>query len=419
MINFKKFLNNSFINNAISVFGFKILCYIVTFFASIYLANLLGPTGKGKLAVITSVSGMVIQFGNMGMHSSNTYYISKDRNKIKYCEGNIIILIILSIIIIPIGITYFSINGNLLNLEPFFLIIAFLLVPFNMFIMLQENLFIASDKVKYFNILEILNNGLYFILLILSTIIFPLDITTVVISMLLAGILISVYSIIAYFRQVEKNIKISIKFFLDTLPYGLKSYCACLMAYLVLRVDVFMLNYYTDDYNVGIYSLAVNLVDMSYMVSSSISIILFPKLSTLRYISERKALVKKVLLVSTPILFFIYFIMAVFARFVINLLYGEQFIEAVPVLYILIPGAFCWATANYFCQFFASENKLLPTIIVPTLALIVNVILNYKLIPISGIRGTAFASTFSYLICLICMLLIYYFYTKRLQKESI
>ena len=179
-----------------------------------------------------------------------------------------------------------------------------------------------------------------------------------------------------------------------------------------------MLNYFSNDYEVGIYSLAVNLVDMSYMVSSSISIILFPKLGTLKSILEKKILMKNLFLVSTPILILIYLLMGGLAPYAINILYGEQYIDTVKILQILIPGAFCWASSNYFFQFFASENKLLPTVLIPVLSLIANVILNYYLIPIIGNKGAAFASTCSYAICLVGMVVSYSVHIIKNIRES-
>ena len=414
----KNITNGSFTNNVISVLSSKIVCYVIGLISSVYLAKILGPAGKGKLTVITSISGIILQFGNLGLHSAHTYYIAKDKNQISKCEGNIILLVLFSFILIPIGIFYFTRHEKLLNLEPFFVLIAFLFVPFNMLLMLQENMFIAINKVRYFNILQILENSLFFGIIILLSRSLRLNIRIIVICMLSATILISIYSFSIYYWTVEKKIIVSIKYFFSILPYGMKSYSACLAAYLVLRVDMFMLNYFSNDYEVGIYSLAVNLLDMSYMLSSSVSIILFPKLGTMKNILEKKKLVKKVFFQFTPILVAIYLLMGGMAPYIIPVLYGVQYNDTIYVLEILIPGALCWASSSYLFQFFASENKFSPTIVVPALALIADVLLNCYFIPIAGNIGAAIASTCSYVICLAGMCFCY-FYHIRIKQRTI
>ena len=133
---------------------------------------------------------------------------------------------LLSALVIPLGLTYFIMHPTLLNLNPFLLIIAFLLVPFSMLLMLQENLFVAINQVKYFNILQMLDNSLYFFIIVILAFFFELSIELVAACMLLAMVLVSFYSLFLYFRKIENKIYISLRYLLSILPYGIKSYCA-------------------------------------------------------------------------------------------------------------------------------------------------------------------------------------------------
>lgn len=413
------FLNrNGFVKNVGSIFSTKILLYIVGIVSSVYLARILGAEGKGKLAIVTSVYGIALQFGCLGLHTAHTYYISQNKNVIKKCEGNIIFLTMASLIISLLLLPFFIINNKILNLNNFLLIIAFFLIPGNIFTMLQENLFISTGHIKQYNIIEFLNNSLYFIFLLLVSCFVKVSVETVTICMLISITAIDLYSIRVYFTEIAKTIKFSGGFLFEILPYGIKSYCSCLICYLILRADIFMLNYFRDNFEVGIYSLATSLIDLTYMVSSSICIILFPHLGTLKSLKEKLKTLKKVFSVAVPVMIIIYLFLGILCPYVINILYGEQFSEASKITRLLIPGAFCWSSANYFFQFFLSENNFISPLVIPAISLIVNIILNVILIPLHGNVGAAIASTVSYGICFLGMLISLFIYINRCKEKN-
>lgn len=408
----------SFVSAVGSILSVKILLYLIGISSSVYLARVLGPTEKGKLAVITSVYSMILQFGSMGIHSAHTYYVSKDRAKAKNCEGNILLLtgftVVLSFVVLP----FFLWNQRILNLDIVLTLMAFLLVPVNMFVMLQGNLFIAVGKVKQYNIIEVLSNSLYLIFVVVLSLFRPISAGLVAVCMFIALLIIDCYSLIMFFNHIDKSIVFSVKYLFSVVPYGIKIYCACLASYMVLRVDVLMLNYFQNSKEVGIYSLATSLVDMSYMVSSSIAVILFPSLGTISKLSEKGKMLKRVCQVSMSIMLGIYILMEIFVEYAIEILYGEQYRATVQVLRILIPGAFCWGSSNYLFQFFASENRFKEIIMVPIIALLVNVIMNLYLIPSQGSIGAAIASVCSYAVCFIGILISFIIYMKTHEEKA-
>jgi len=45
---------------------------------SVMVARTLGPEGRGLYAVAASLGAIGVQFGNLGLHSSNIYHVSRD-----------------------------------------------------------------------------------------------------------------------------------------------------------------------------------------------------------------------------------------------------------------------------------------------------------------------------------------------------
>ena len=190
------------------------------------------------------------------------------------------------------------------------------------------------------------------------------------------------------------------------------------MSFLVLKADVFMLNYYMDKYNVGIYSLAVGMGEMVFMLSSSVSLLLFPHLGTLNGTKQRKMFIEKVYKIMIPISLTIILLMFIMAKVVILLMYGKEYYEAVLLLRLILPGILFWSLSQYLYSFFSAENHLIETIVVPAVGFLLNIFLNYILIPLIGAKGAAISSSITYGFCLWGMILSYVNYLKRVEKNE-
>jgi len=56
----------------------RLFINVLAFGSSILTARFLGPAGRGDYFVVVTFAGMVMQFGNLGLQSSNTYYAARD-----------------------------------------------------------------------------------------------------------------------------------------------------------------------------------------------------------------------------------------------------------------------------------------------------------------------------------------------------
>lgn len=374
------------------VFG-KVLMLIVSMISSIYFSRILLAEGKGQLAVINSVAGIYSQFCNMGLHSAHTYYISKDNSNVAYAEGNIILAFIFSIIVSLISFPLFILFPEIFKLSKLHVAIALLTFIVSLVLMLQENIFLAIGKIKLFNLIQILSTAINILLVFIASFICKIDVTKVALLSLVGQVIIFIYSVLC--NSLPRPI-VRLSFLKYIFPYGVKSYLSCLITYLLLRIDVLMMNYFLDSREVGLYSLAVNLSDMLYIFSSSVSTVLFPQLSKFNSTKERAILLRKVFTHIIPLVAGAALMLWVSAEFVIKVLFGEDYIGSIPLLRILVVASFLWGISGYLFNFLSAEDNLMPTIIVPIIALLVNLGLNSIFIPLYGGAGAAVASVISY-----------------------
>src|SRR5438552_7100507 len=78
--------------NVVEPYITRLLLIGVGFATTVIVSRTLGPSGRGLFAVAAAVSAIGIQFGNLGLHASNTYYVAKDRELLPVLIGNTLVV---------------------------------------------------------------------------------------------------------------------------------------------------------------------------------------------------------------------------------------------------------------------------------------------------------------------------------------
>ena len=166
-----------------------------------------------------------------------------------------------------------------------------------------------------------------------------------------------------------------------------------------MKVDQIMIGELLGEREVGIYSAAVRLVEMWYVVPMSIASSVFPTLYKLR--STQPELYMQRLQQFFDIMVIVPVVVGVFmwiaAEPIIVLLFGEEYRAAAGVFRIYI-----WSSVFVFliiaiAQYLIAENKTIFALVRNSIAMVINVALNWMLIPIYGIEGAAVATLVAYL----------------------
>jgi O-antigen/teichoic acid export membrane protein len=146
-----------------------------------------------------------------------------------------------------------------------------------------------------------------------------------------------------------------------------------------------------SSYDVGIYSVAVKLSEAVYFLPVVLANSLFPALLNVR--NKDKYLYKKrlqrlytfVTWLALTIVFLFYY----FGEWIINLLFGIEYSDSLkPMLIHIIASIFVfWGVVH--AKYLISENKQKELFYRTFLAMSLNIVLNYMLIPVYGITGAA------------------------------
>lgn len=176
-----------------------------------------------------------------------------------------------------------------------------------------------------------------------------------------------------------------------------------------VNLDVIMLGFMVGDSEVGLYNAALKVNRVLLQVVSSIGVVLLPRLSYLisnNLVDEFVVAVKKaiyfVVLISVPLV--LYFI--IFAKDVIQVIAGDNFLGSTKVLQILMPIVLIAGISNItglqMLVPIGAEKKLMFSVVCGAF---VDVILNIILIPKYGASGAAFSTVLAESIVLIVQII--------------
>ena len=166
-------------------------------------------------------------------------------------------------------------------------------------------------------------------------------------------------------------------------------------------------------YDVGIYSTAVNIVDILAVISSSIGTLLLPRAAEMKDRMEKYYFTRGVIIAIAISLSVVAIIAELLAGFIIPIIYGQNYVASVTPFRILVPGMVFWGIEGIIGNYFSAENKFSYSLITMTIALILNIVFNILLIPLHGINGAAIASTFSYFLACFVQLV----FLRRFRKS--
>jgi O-antigen/teichoic acid export membrane protein len=394
---YRRLIGSDFIRKVAETFGTRILLIGIGLVTSVIVARILGPEGRGLYAVAATIGAIGVQFGNLGLHASNTYYLARDRSLLPALVGNSLLIgFVFGGLGAALAWVVFHLWPRIAPLQGLLLILGLSWIPLGLTYMLFQNLLLGIQDIRAYNKIELMSNILSVLLIGLLIVVSIVTVETV----FCVGLIVLTISLGWILWRLRRNIRRlpmpSFALFKDNIRYGLKAYLAAFFAFLVLRIDMLMVQYMLGAEQTGYYSIAVAMADMTYMLPVVVGTILFPTLSAMRTNQKKWQYTKKVSIVVGIVMLIVSGFLFLLAEPLVRILYGRAFVPAVAAFIWLLPGIVMLSINVVFMNFFASRGMPIITVYAPCAAAILNIALNMKLIPLFGIVGASVSSSISY-----------------------
>lgn len=377
----------------------KIAIVAITFAITVVVSRVLGPEGRGFFAVATTIGALGVQFGNLGIQSSNTYYVAGNRKLLPALIGNsLFISFVFGGLSAGLLWTVFLIWPKLAPVHGLLLDFAILLIPFTLAYLFMQSLLLGIYEVKAYNKIELTYKALSIGLIGLLVMMGIVNVEAIFFTGLVAVAISFLWSLWSLKKHYDGPPLLSFQVFKQHFPYGFTAYLSILIGFLIIRGDLLMVKQMLDAKQAGLYSIAVSLGDLVILVPTVVGTIIFPKLSAMSCSNDKWMLTKKASVVTGLTLALIILFAVLFVRPLVRLFFGEAFIPVIPSFLYLMPGIFVFGVENVLSQYLNSMGR--PKIIIAmwlfTFAL--KIILNLRAIPELGIVGASIASSISYFV---------------------
>ncbi|MCD4666955.1 flippase [archaeon] len=402
------------------------LSKILTFLYRIIVARL-GTEQYGLLSLGLAITGILSIIALCGMDRGVLRYVSyyrgkDDKSSIKgtIVQSSIITfgLSLIIFFIIFFGANYISENiFHNIKLTPILRILSFtiLLTPLrNIYLSVIK----AFKKVQYDVYSRSIMENLIKIVFTIIFIYFGLNIIGAAFAYLIAvigGFFLSFYflekKIFSIFNTKITSIIPGRELFSYSWPLLFVSFLISIM----LWVDTFMLSYFRTVSEVGIYNVSLPTAQLMYVFPQALMILFLP-LATELYAKNNKKVIFSIYKIITKWIFLFNIILLasfiLFSENILNIFFGESYIIGSSSLIILSFGYFInyltLGTSNILMAFKKTKLLFFNSIIIT----LINILLNWYLIPIYGIEGAAIATSLSFLIWGILLLMESYFLIK-------
>lgn len=388
----------------------------ITFLLRMFLARYFGPAGLGLLTLVIIIQGIAVIIGTFGIPIALTKYAAEykgDRDKLNQTNSSALVSSIgFGVVLCILLYTLSSVIATIFNKAELarLLKILALAIPFIPFLETLQGLLIGLREMKIYAYLLILRNALN-ILLIIALVEFGFGVEGAVFGIVLSALVGCMLAIIFLGKYLSLNLDNILQNTKNLVSFGSQVFGANAVNFIAGQVDVLIIGYYLANIKVGYYSAAVSMSLLLFIIPEAIQRISIPVSS--EYWSKNnlqglQSIIDKSMKYSASIVLPIGLGMGFFAKEIITLIFGAEFIYAVlPFCILLIARVVRGATIVPVGGSFSGIGRPDVGLKLDALSSVLSIGLSILFIPRFGLTGAAMATTTSLLAgCIIGLILL-------------
>jgi O-antigen/teichoic acid export membrane protein len=369
-------------------------------------ARLLGPAGRGELAVAVAWAAILTVIASLGLPQALTYSVARDTSGVgRVFHTSLLLLALQNLFILVIGQVVIALW--LARLQPAAVRSAQLYlfsIPAGMLLTYLSSIAQGLQRFRLFNAFRAASSTGYLFALSLALLLGLNQARGLIALMLAFQWFVAAAALVIFVRQVRPRGGLDWAQARELLQYGLRSYWGSLSWMANLRLDQFIMSAFVGLNALGLYAVAVSYATVIFPISGAFAMVIFPRVAQDNYGGARSRIVRalklNLLASGTAALG-----LGVVAHILLPLLFGSQFAPAViPAYVLLVAGVFLG------CSYVLSDGlRGLGFPGIPSLAEAMGVVVTVGglllLLPLAGVRGAALVSLLSYAVVTLTMFL--------------
>jgi O-antigen/teichoic acid export membrane protein len=329
-------VNQKILKNTLLLSGSQIFGRAVGFLYFVFLARSLSVENLGIYSWILGFGYNFYPLADFGIERAILKKLPREIEKSKYYLSRLFLLRLLLAIIFSFFAVLIAFTIGVGNTKILYLLIFSLaLLPYNLIQLLAtvENAKENSTTYAKATILGPIILSLLGILIIK----FNLDLLWLFLAFTIANLIVLAEIFRSNKIEIKMTLKIDFEFWINIIKESWVFALIITLAVFYIRIPLVMTGLLLNDYQTGIYGSASRFVEAGILIPQSLSLALFP-LSSKLLIKDRAKL-KKIYYKSVFLLFVISFLfgatMFFGGRFIIPIIYGLEYVDAIPVFSLM------------------------------------------------------------------------------------
>lgn len=403
--------SSKFTRNVTSTFGTQLLALLLATLNAAVIARILGPSGKGILALTVLVPNVFALFLSGGISVANVYYTGQKRFDLPTLSANATAFtvmatalgVVIAALLYASGLMAKLLPGVPLNL----LALSMLGLPFSLLNNYFVSLLQGRQLITRINLVSLLQRASTVALSLLLVAVLGWGLTGAVLAVLASSV-VSVAVLGAMLRRLGARFwprwnRLVIK---TTLKFGLRGYVANVLQFFNYRLDLFLVNYFLGPSSTGIYTVAVAMAEMLWYLPNAVGFVIFPKAANTAAEAMNR-FTPRVFRLTLAVTAAGAVALAIIGMPFIEIVYSPAFASAYGPMLALLPGVVLLGGGKVLTNEIAGRGFPQYNSIASGVSLVLTVGLDLLLIPRLGVLGAAIASSIAY-VAIFMLALVFY-----------
>ena len=385
--------------------GFNLVATAAGGLGGIIIARAFGPTVRGEYAAVTAWMGVLLTVGGMGQPTALVYYVAREPLRARdYVATSRAMMLVTGMVTLVAGVLLAPLLSHGLVTVTTAYRIAFgtLIVGF------VGGSFTASLQardLRLWNVIRIAQPlaGLTAIVMLWWLRRLTLDIALIVIAGTMLLQLVWAYRYCRRTGLAPGHAHIALARPLSA--YGIAQIATLAPATLNAQLDKLVLSQTVPAAELGRYAIAVSISLLPMPLVTAIGNVMFPRLAAQREVTNATHELQRLsVLASAGLAAAMLVPLAAVSYWLVPLVFGNAYRGAVPLLWILTPGAVFFACGQVTGDLLRGRHQPAVVAWAEGLAAVFTVALLFALLPLIGVYAAAIASTVSYGVAVTVML---------------
>lgn len=384
---------------------------------SVVIARTIGPTGNGRFALLVTLTGLTALVCSLGLAAGLTHEVSRGRWSVSRAgRAGYGVALVFGLVGFAAALGVFALlHESVFRGIGFDLaVLALASLPPVLAYQYADAILLARERYESYAGLELSHSTT--LLVVSVALVIPFGLAGAVIGLPAAGLVGAAVGAVLLVREARRD---RARDGTGSLPrairFGLQTWGANLLQQVNYRVDVIILGGFATASAVGVYSVALTLTGIAWVLPQALQTVLFPRTASLDEATlagdvlaeesdaQLAKAVRHSVLVSVPSATFVAFLLLV----AVPLLYGSKFHQTIALGFILLPGVMLLGIGKVLSSALAGRGHPRYALYAGAIVTPLTLGLYFGLIPPFDAWGAAVASSISYAATALLMLVFF------------